>query len=103
MDDLTGMIVLITGGGRGIGGVLGAIPVTEAMLPLLRRSPRPRIVNVSSSVGSLERMSDTDHYFTTGIRGVTAAEAASVIVDLATLEDDGPTGTYRSAGGTVPW
>jgi NAD(P)-dependent dehydrogenase (short-subunit alcohol dehydrogenase family) len=33
--------------------VVGVIRVTNAMLPLLRRSPSPRIVNVSSSVGSL--------------------------------------------------
>ncbi|WP_255523351.1 SDR family NAD(P)-dependent oxidoreductase [Blastococcus sp. TML/M2B] len=35
--------------------VLGVIRVTNAMLPLLRRSPSPRIVNVSSGVGSLTR------------------------------------------------
>ncbi|MEY9211709.1 SDR family oxidoreductase [Thermobifida halotolerans] len=33
--------------------VIGVIRVTNAMLPLLRRSPSPRIVNMSSSVGSL--------------------------------------------------
>lgn len=33
--------------------VIGAIRVTNAMLPLLRRSASPRIVNMSSSVGSL--------------------------------------------------
>jgi NAD(P)-dependent dehydrogenase (short-subunit alcohol dehydrogenase family) len=33
--------------------VLGVIAVTQAMLPLLRRSPAGRIVNVSSSLGSL--------------------------------------------------
>jgi NAD(P)-dependent dehydrogenase (short-subunit alcohol dehydrogenase family) len=33
--------------------VFGPIRVTNAMLPMLRRSPAPRIVNVSSSVGSL--------------------------------------------------
>ncbi|MGW5351393.1 SDR family oxidoreductase [Streptomyces sp. NPDC004031] len=33
--------------------VIGVIRVTNAFLPLLRRSPSPRIVNVSSSVGSL--------------------------------------------------
>lgn len=33
--------------------VIGVIRVTNALLPLLRRSPSPRIVNVSSSVGSL--------------------------------------------------
>jgi NAD(P)-dependent dehydrogenase (short-subunit alcohol dehydrogenase family) len=33
--------------------VLGVIRVTNAMLPLLRRSASPRIVNVSSNMGSL--------------------------------------------------
>jgi NAD(P)-dependent dehydrogenase (short-subunit alcohol dehydrogenase family) len=37
--------------------VLGVIRVTNAMLPLLRRSASPRIVNMSSSVGSLTRQS----------------------------------------------
>ncbi|MEU6222601.1 SDR family oxidoreductase [Streptomyces sp. NPDC047042] len=40
--------------------VLGVIRVTNAMLPLLRRSTSPRIVNVSSSVGSLTRQADPD-------------------------------------------
>jgi NAD(P)-dependent dehydrogenase (short-subunit alcohol dehydrogenase family) len=33
--------------------VFGVISVTNAMLPLLRRSPAPRIVNVSSHAGSM--------------------------------------------------
>jgi NAD(P)-dependent dehydrogenase (short-subunit alcohol dehydrogenase family) len=40
--------------------VIGVIRVTNAMLPLLRRSSSPRIVNMSSSVGSLTRQSDPD-------------------------------------------
>jgi NAD(P)-dependent dehydrogenase (short-subunit alcohol dehydrogenase family) len=35
--------------------VVGVVRVTNAMLPLLRRSASPRIVNMSSSVGSLAR------------------------------------------------
>ncbi|MEV7065234.1 SDR family oxidoreductase [Streptomyces collinus] len=35
--------------------VIGVIRVTNAMLPLLRRSSSPRIVNMSSGVGSLTR------------------------------------------------
>ena len=38
--------------------VIGVVRVTNAMLPLLRRSPSPRIVNMSSGVGSLARQSD---------------------------------------------
>jgi NAD(P)-dependent dehydrogenase (short-subunit alcohol dehydrogenase family) len=38
--------------------VIGVIRVTNALLPLLRRSTSPRIVNMSSTVGSLTRQSD---------------------------------------------
>jgi NAD(P)-dependent dehydrogenase (short-subunit alcohol dehydrogenase family) len=38
--------------------VFGVIRVTNAMLPLLLRSPAPRIVNVSSMVGSLAVQTD---------------------------------------------
>jgi len=34
--------------------VFGVVRVTNAMLPLLERAPSPRIVNVSSNMGSLE-------------------------------------------------
>jgi len=40
--------------------VIGVIRVTNAMLPLLRRSASPRIVNMSSSVGSLTRQTDPE-------------------------------------------
>jgi NAD(P)-dependent dehydrogenase (short-subunit alcohol dehydrogenase family) len=51
--------------------VLGVIRVTNAMLPLLRRSGSPRIVNMSSSVGSLARQS------TEGVGPISAAYATS--------------------------
>src|SRR6185295_4254968 len=38
--------------------VIGVIRVTNGMLPLLRRSASPRIVNMSSGVGSLTRQTD---------------------------------------------
>jgi len=38
--------------------VIGVIRVTDAFLPLLRRSASPRIVNMSSTVGSLTRQSE---------------------------------------------
>lgn len=38
--------------------VYGVIRVTNAMLPILRRSAAPRIVNISSSVGSLTWQTD---------------------------------------------
>ncbi|MQA78946.1 MAG: SDR family NAD(P)-dependent oxidoreductase [Streptosporangiales bacterium] len=42
--------------------VFGVLAVTNAMLPLLRRSAAARIVNVSSDVGSIGQMTDPDHY-----------------------------------------
>ncbi|GLY76049.1 SDR family oxidoreductase [Actinoallomurus iriomotensis] len=44
--------------------VFGVITVTNAMLPLLRRSAAPRIVNVSSHASSLTINSDPDGPFT---------------------------------------
>jgi NAD(P)-dependent dehydrogenase (short-subunit alcohol dehydrogenase family) len=38
--------------------VFGVVAVTNAMLPLLRRAPAARIVNVSSEVGSIAAMTD---------------------------------------------
>jgi NAD(P)-dependent dehydrogenase (short-subunit alcohol dehydrogenase family) len=46
--------------------VIGVVRVTNAMLPLLRRSAAPRIVNMSSSVGSLTRQSGPGGALTTG-------------------------------------
>jgi NAD(P)-dependent dehydrogenase (short-subunit alcohol dehydrogenase family) len=43
--------------------VFGVIAVTNAMLPLLRRSPAARVVNVSSHAGSLALTSDPDGPF----------------------------------------
>jgi len=40
--------------------VIGAMRVTNALLPLLRRSASPRIVNMSSTVGSLARQTAAD-------------------------------------------
>jgi len=41
----------------------GVIRVTNAMLPLLRRSPAGRIVNISSGTSSMAAMTDPAHYF----------------------------------------
>ncbi len=41
--------------------VFGVVAVTNAMLPLLRRAPAARIVNVSSEVGSITGESDPAH------------------------------------------
>ncbi len=43
--------------------VFGVIAVTQAMLPMLREAPAGRIVNVSSSVGSLARQTDATNAY----------------------------------------
>ncbi|MDP4508446.1 SDR family NAD(P)-dependent oxidoreductase [Nonomuraea turcica] len=132
--------------------VIGVLMVTNALLPLLRRSPAGRIVNVSSGVGSLGHHTDPEHYMSglpasatypvskTALNQLTvqyakelskdgilvnaaapgacatdftkdlpfpitrtAAEGAAVIVKLATLPPDGPTGGFFDDAGTVPW
>ncbi len=45
--------------------VFAVVSVTNAMLPLLRRAPAARIVNVSSEVGSLTAVADPDSPFAT--------------------------------------
>lgn len=129
--------------------VFGVIAVTNAMLPLLRRSPAPRIVNVSSHAASLTITSDPDGPFATLLASaaytpsktalnaltvqyanelrkdgilinavapgyvdtdsnnhsgfLTVAQGAAVLVRLATLASDGPTGGFFSEDGPVPW
>ena len=43
--------------------VFGVLTVTNALLPLLRRAPSARIVNLSSSAGSFARTTDPDSPF----------------------------------------
>ncbi|MBT2455630.1 SDR family oxidoreductase [Streptomyces sp. ISL-86] len=127
--------------------VLGVIRVTNAMLPLLRRSTSPRIVNVSSGVASLTRQADpnieigpimaayapsksflnaiTVQYARqfagtnilinaacpglvatdfTGFHGPrTPEQGAATAIRLATLPDDGPTGSFFEDDGAIPW
>jgi NAD(P)-dependent dehydrogenase (short-subunit alcohol dehydrogenase family) len=129
--------------------VFGMITVTNEMLPLLRRSPAPRVVNISSAAGSLTIAADPDGplaslptsaayspsktavnaltvqyanelrkdgilvnaadpgFVDTEINNhtgyLTPAQGAAVVVGLATLGDDGPTGGFFNEGGPVPW
>jgi NAD(P)-dependent dehydrogenase (short-subunit alcohol dehydrogenase family) len=132
--------------------ILGAVAVTNALLPLLRRSPAARIVNVSSR---LARLSLADEFCTHGPGGEryltllaynsskaalnaatlqyaielrdsgikvnaadpghcatdinghlgdrSPADAARVVVRLATLADDGPTGKFIGTNGIEAW
>jgi NAD(P)-dependent dehydrogenase (short-subunit alcohol dehydrogenase family) len=135
--------------------VFGVLTVTNALLPLLHRSAAPRIVNVSSGMGSLTTQSSPDSYLahvpataaypasksalnaltvqyakelrregflvnavtpgpcdtdlTKELQSAgfsmtrTAAQGAAVIVRLATLGPDGPTGGFFGEDGPVLW
>jgi NAD(P)-dependent dehydrogenase (short-subunit alcohol dehydrogenase family) len=126
---------------------VGIVRVTEAALPLLRKSANPTVVTVSSSMGSFWAVTNPDRPESTlplalyaaskaaatmltvqyaksqpGITfnavepGPTAtdmtaafgigrppAESAKVVVRLATLGPDGPTGTLQDETGTLNW
>jgi NAD(P)-dependent dehydrogenase (short-subunit alcohol dehydrogenase family) len=56
---------------------LGAVAVTQALLPLLLKSPSPRIVNVSSGLGSITQNSDPEYQkWTPNFLGYSASKAA---------------------------
>ena len=66
--------------------LFGAVAVTEAFLPLLRRSPMGRIVNVSTTMGSLSDHADPNSpYYQLGVPAYRASKAAlnSVTISLA--------------------
>ena len=66
--------------------VFGALAVYQAMLPLLRRSPAARIVNVSSGVGSLAANADPAfRYRALFGPGYSASKAALNAITLAMM------------------
>lgn len=130
--------------------VFGMFSVTKGMLPLIKKSPIGRIVNLSSGLASLtlnnDPKSDAEKYgvnvlaymssktavnaltvlfarelkdtpikinsadpgFTatdlnghTGYR--TVEQGASIVVKLATLPNDGSTGSFFDENGVIPW
>jgi NAD(P)-dependent dehydrogenase (short-subunit alcohol dehydrogenase family) len=128
--------------------VFGVVGVTQAMLPLLKKSPAGRIVNLSSGLASLAQNSDPNWdyaginlvaynsskaalnmvtvtfakelkdtpikvnaadpgYTATDMNGHqgtrTVEQGATAAVRLATLPDDGPTGSFFDEDGVVPW
>ncbi|NBE97485.1 SDR family NAD(P)-dependent oxidoreductase [Nonomuraea sp. KC401] len=126
--------------------VLGVVRVTRAFLPLLRRSAAPVIVNVSSGLASLTRVTTpgTPTYAYPGVAypaskaavnmitvqyakafpgmrinavepGYTATdlnlhagtqtveEGAEIIVRMAQVGPDDPTGGYFDVSGMIPW
>ncbi|MFD7377652.1 SDR family NAD(P)-dependent oxidoreductase [Streptomyces mirabilis] len=126
---------------------VGLVRVTEAALPLLRKSANPTVVTVSSSAGSFWAVTNPDRpeyalplalysaskaaatmltvqyakahpsiKFNAVEPGTTATdltaafgvgrspeESARVVVRLATLDADGPTGTFQDENGEVSW
>jgi NAD(P)-dependent dehydrogenase (short-subunit alcohol dehydrogenase family) len=74
--------------------VYGVITVTNAMLPLLRRSPAPRVVNVSSHAASLSLTSDLDGPFAALLPSAAYAPSKSALTALTVqyakeLREDG--------------
>jgi NAD(P)-dependent dehydrogenase (short-subunit alcohol dehydrogenase family) len=69
--------------------VFGVVSMTNAALPALRRSAHPRIVNISSSTGSLTRAADAGAGGFAAYRSSKAALNAITIFYAATLAEDG--------------
>ena len=66
--------------------VFGAVALTEAFLPMLRRSPAARIVNVSTTMGSLSDQANPDSpYYQMIVPAYQSSKAAlnSVTISLA--------------------
>lgn len=128
--------------------ILGVVRVTNAFLPLLLNAPAPRMVNMSSFLGSLKLTADASPdsqmptllgyatsktalnalttqyatelrdkpikinsadpgYVSTDLNGHTGnrsvEEGAAIVVTLATLDENGPSGGFFNDSGEVPW
>jgi len=75
--------------------VFGVVAVTNAFLPALRKSPRPRIVNISSGTGSLGRSTSPNQQFAFGAGSAAAYRSSKTALNALTvfyaqaLADDG--------------
>lgn len=75
--------------------VFSVLEVTNAFLPALRRSPRPRIVNLSSGTGSLTWSTGPNPQFTPGSPAAAAYRSSKAALNALTvfyaqaLADDG--------------
>ncbi|GAU65815.1 putative oxidoreductase [Streptomyces sp. NBRC 110611] len=63
--------------------VFGTVAVTQACVPLLRRSPAGRVVNMSSPLGSLTFLSDPDNPIAT--RGLLPYSSSKAALNALTL------------------
>ena len=67
---------------------IGALAVTQAVLPLLRQSPAARVVNISSSLGSLRLNGDPDStYYSQRFIGYNASKAALNMLTIQLNEE----------------
>lgn len=67
---------------------IGALAVTQAMLPLLRAAPNASIVNLSSSMGSLTENADPDApYYSQRFIGYNASKAALNMLTIQLHEE----------------
>ncbi len=67
---------------------VGTLTVTQAMLPLLREAPAARIVNLSSSLGSLALNADpTSTYYAIRLIGYNASKAALNMLTVQLAEE----------------
>lgn len=67
---------------------IGTLAVTQAMLPLLRRAPAARIVNLASSLGSLTVNGDrTSPYYAARLIGYNASKAAVNMLTVQLAEE----------------
>ncbi len=79
--------------------VFGAIRATHAFLPLLRASPSPRIVMISSSLGSLAWASDFEAPMAqVNLLGYNSSKSALNAVTVAFAKELGPLGFKVNAG-----
>jgi NAD(P)-dependent dehydrogenase (short-subunit alcohol dehydrogenase family) len=66
----------------------GTLAVTQAMLPLLRKSPAARIVNLSSALGSLAMNGDpSSPYYSAQLIGYNASKAALNMLTVQLSEE----------------
>ncbi|KRB82399.1 short-chain dehydrogenase [Sphingomonas sp. Root710] len=67
---------------------IGTLAVTQAMLPLLRKSAAGRIVNLSSALGSLSQNADpTSPYYSARLMGYNASKAALNMLTVQLSEE----------------
>ncbi|MBP2302083.1 SDR family oxidoreductase [Azospirillum picis] len=72
---------------------VGTLAVTQAMLPLLRKAPAGRIINLSSSLGSLTVMGDpASPYYSARLIGYNASKAAVNMLTVQLAEELRDTG-----------